>query len=106
MFLLNIVVVGIANIGGTYTETDVPKQPKGPCPGIEFKTKFNILSFFMNVEDEIYCVDGDGNVVDCELSCSKEWPKMLGVGKCMCIPILNILDILYPGSYGNYTGLW
>ena len=62
-------IFGFAKSVSTSTEM-VP--PKGPCPGIQYRTRFNILSYFpflFDVENEIYCVDNEGNEVDCELSC-------------------------------------
>ena len=71
MDLLRIFVlcmVGIVSGASTSSQMDAPQ---GPCPGVEYRTKFNIFSFFINVEEEIYCVDSDGNEVDCQLSCSQ-----------------------------------
>ena len=64
-----VCIFGMTKSAGTSTDM-VPR--KGPCPGIEYRTRFNILSYFpflFDVENEIYCVDNEGNEVDCELSC-------------------------------------
>ena len=71
-------LIGIANSHSTSSEIDVLK---GPCSGIEFRTKFNVFSFFVNVEDEIYCVGSDGNMVDYELACLQRQSGMLGFHK-------------------------
>ena len=67
VFLL-VSVVGI--FSSTITSSEM-ETPKGPGPGVEFRTKFNIFSFFINVKEEIYCVDSEGIVVDCEMACRK-----------------------------------
>ena len=64
-----VCIFGLTKSAGTSTEM-VPR--KGPCTGIEYRTRFNILSYFpflFDVEDEIYYVDNEGNEVDCVLSC-------------------------------------
>ena len=58
---------------------------QGPCPGVEFRTKFNIFSFFINVKEEIYCVDSEGIVVDCEMACRKPLCYMTNIFTVMVL---------------------
>ena len=76
--VLLVCLIGFVSSAGTYSEIDATK---GPCPGVEYRTKFNVFSFFMDVEKETYCVDGDGIVIDCELACPHRLSAMLGFSK-------------------------
>ena len=81
------VLVGLFGLAKSATEM-VPR--KGPCPGIEYRTRFNILSYFpflFDVENEIYCVNSEGNEVDCELSCPQ--------------PLCEVKDILTVNHSSN-----
>ena len=60
-------VVGFVNFYGR--KTSQLDDPKGPCPGVKFRTRFSILAFFFHVEEVIYCVDSAGYEVDCEMAC-------------------------------------
>ena len=82
-------MVNIANIAGTSSEIEAPR---GPCSGIEYRAKFNILSYFINVDEEKYCVDVDGNVVDCELACPQQLSDILGVGKYRTVAMILYLS--------------
>ena len=87
VFVCVISVIGIASSRSTY-ETNVD----GPCEGVEYRTKFNFFSLFMNVEEEIYCVGSDGNVVDCILACPQWQSGILDFLKYRPhIPILSRL---------------
>ena len=80
-----ILLVSLVGIVSSTTTSSEMETPKGPCPGVEFKTKFNIFSFFINVEEEIYCVDNDGNVVDCAMACRKPMCYMTDIFTVMIL---------------------
>ena len=82
-----ICLVEIASFCGD--ETSQVDDPKGPCPGVEYRTKFNMLAFFFHVEEEIYCVDSVGNEVDCVIAC----PQTLCDVEDIEIILLSILLI-------------
>ena len=67
VLLVLICLVEIAIFCGD--ETSQLDDPKGPCPGVEYRTEFSILAFFFHVEEVTYCVDNIGNEVDCEMAC-------------------------------------
>ena len=86
-----VCVIGIAGSASTSSETDATK---GPCPGVEYRTTFNVLSFFINVEEETYCVDGLGNVIDCELACPNMLSAMMGFSKYKPYLEMKLCNIL------------
>ena len=105
--------MGLAKSASTSSEIVAPIWP---CPGIEYRTRFNVLSFlsfFFDVEDEIYCVDSEGNEVDCVLSCPQPLCdmkdvvtvfilllsaciklKQIQVSFCACVIYINYLRLL------------
>ena len=70
-------MVGFVNFHGH--KTSQLDAPKGPCPGVEYRTRFSVLAFFFDVEAVTYCVDSNGYEVDCVKSCPQ--------------PILDLDDI-------------
>ena len=60
-------VVGFVNFYGD--KTSQLDDQKGPCSGVEYRTRFSVLAFVFDLEEVIYCVDSNGYEVDCVRAC-------------------------------------